>query len=168
MELQHSSIGQNILVIDKYMKLYLKIALKPHNLNTAEGMVLLTLYCRDGRTGEEILSEIHGKTNGKFGITQEQIIDELHYDKGFMTRTMQALESKGYVTRQDNNSDGRSYIFMLTKKANDFKPSLIELLRFWSDGILLGIDMQLVEVIDKALKQMAENAKNIIIKNEIT
>ncbi len=160
--MENISIGQNILIIDKYMKMYLKNALKPHNLNTAEGMVLLVLYGHDGITQDEILNELHREV---IGITQDQIIDELHYDKGVMTRTMQSLENKGYVKRHDNFSDGRSYIFYLTKVANNFKPTLISILQFWSNGILHGFDAQTVEIINQALKQLAENAKNIIRKD---
>jgi len=158
MEFQPSSIGQSILVIDKYMKLYLRNSLRPHNLNTAEGMVLLTLFGRDGKTQNEILNEIH---QDSIGITQEHIIDELHYDKSVMTRTMQSLEGKGYVKRQENISDGRSYIFYLTQAANDFKPTLISILRYWNDGVMRGFDDSMVKVISETLLQLAENAKTL-------
>ncbi len=159
----YTSISRNILVIDKYMKLYMKNALKPYDLNTAEGMVLLVLYGHNGLAEEEILTELHGKE--LIGKTQEQLIGSLHYDKGVMTRTMQALESKGYVTRQDNTADGRSYLFFLTKMAEDFKPVLISILRFWSDGILQGFEKEIVEVIGHALEQISENAKKITRKD---
>ena len=161
MESLYPMIGQNILIIDKYMKLYLKNALKRYDLNTAEGMVLLTLYGSDGKTDAERSGQQHGSAADKLGITQDKIIDELHYDKGVMTRTMQALERKGYVMRQENSSDGRSYIFKLTKKAAEFKPSLLAVLRLWSHGVLGGIDQELIEIVDSVLKQMAENAKTI-------
>ncbi len=163
MERGYGTIGRNILIIDKYMKLYLKYALKPHDLNTAEGMVLLVLYGHDGLGQDEILTELHGqKERGK---TQEQLIFSLHYDKGVMTRTMQALESKGYVRRQENSADGRSYIFFLTPKAESFKPTLLSVLRLWSESILQGINKDAVALIESALMQMAENAKRLTGKD---
>ncbi len=154
----YSSVGRNILVIDKYMKLYLKNALKPYDLNTAEGMVLLTLYGHNGLAQDEIMNELHG---GEWGRTQDQLIDELHYDKGVMTRTMQALEAKGYVNRQGNSADGRSYLFYLSKKAEEFKPRLMSILRAWNDGVLKGFDVQQIEQMERVLAQMADNARLI-------
>ena len=91
------SLGRNILVIDKYFRMYFKNSLKQYGLNTAEGLCLLSFYEEDGRT-------------------QEQLIDMLHYDKGVMTRTMQSLEEKGMLSRMNHEEDSRSYLFYLTKK----------------------------------------------------
>lgn len=151
------SIGQNILIIDKYMKLYLKNSLKPYNLNAAEGMVLLELYGHDGQTQDEIICNLHQQNDG---LTQEQIIDRLHYDKGVMTRTMQSLEKKGYIKRSDNDSDGRSHIFYLTPCAKNFKVKLIDILQHWSEEVQNGLDENDIKTIDLILKIMAENSKN--------
>lgn len=150
------SIGQNILIIDKYMKLYLKNSLKPFNLNTAEGMVLLELYGHDGQTQDEIICNLHEQDTG---ITQEQIIDSLHYDKGVMTRTMQSLENKGYIKRNDNESDGRSYVFYLTPYAKNFKAKLIGILQQWSEKVQAGLNENDIKTLELALKNMAENSK---------
>ena len=150
-----SMIGRNILVIDKYFKLYLRNSLKNHNLNTAEGMVLLTLFDR-----ENVVKAQKAETNIgiNFGMAQEQIIDELHYDKGVMTRTLQPLEKKGYVIRTSNPNDSRSYIFSLTKKASDFKPTLIGILREWSNIILEGMDYAVLSKLNDNLDYIAKNA----------
>lgn len=157
------SIGQHILVIDKYMKLYLKTALKPYEINTAEGMVLLVLYGHDGKTETEILEGIHC---GTAGLTQEQIIDEIHYDKGVMTRTMQDLECKNYVTRAENDADGRSSLFYLTTKAKEFKPTLIKLLRHWNDTVLQGFDSETIERLDSCLNSMMKSARFLVESNK--
>lgn len=115
----YKEIGRNILIIDKYFKLYLKTSLKYHGLNTAEGMVLLTLYEQTGQTSAQVLQNIHHKN---FATTQNQLIDDLHYDKGVMTRTIQSLEQKGFVQRADNPMDSRSFLLNVTDQAVEFKP----------------------------------------------
>ena len=152
---QYASIGRNMNIADKYFRLYLRDALKPHNLNTAEGTVLLSLYGKNGSTETQIFDSIHDHTTRH---TQDQIIDELQYDRGVMTRTMKALEEKEYVLRSDNPTDCRSYIFSLTKKAMDFKPILIGILFEWNTYLLEGIDAEALKITENALAVMAKNA----------
>lgn len=149
------SIGRNNMIIEKYFKLFFRNNLKQYDLNTAEGIVLLLLLEKETRPQYKTIDKLHKILKGQ---TQEQIIDEIHYDKAVMTRTMQSLESKGYVMRNVNPTDNRSYIFSLTKKATDFKPTLLNILKLWNDGLQKGIDKATLEIADKALSQMANNA----------
>ena len=148
-------IGRNINIADKYFRIFLRDALKPHGLNAAEGTVLLSLYGENASTEMQILDSIHHHT---FRQTQDQIIDELHYDRGVMTRTMKALEEKGFVLRSGNPDDSRSYIFSLTDIAFDFKPILVGILQEWSACLLEGIDPQTLKTVETALETMAHNA----------
>ena len=56
--LKPSTIGCNILIIEKYFKLFLKYSLKEYELNTAEGMVLLALYGHNGQTEDQTLKNL--------------------------------------------------------------------------------------------------------------
>lgn len=151
---QYASIGRNMNIADKYFRLYLRGALKPYGLNTAEGTVLLSLYGKNGTTESQIFDSIHDHDCH----TQDQIIDELHYDRGVMTRTMKGLEEKDYVLRSDNTNDCRSYIFSLTKKALGFKPILIGILYKWNTWLLEDIDPDTLKTVENALSVMAKNA----------
>lgn len=155
MKLHYSTIGRSIMAIDKYFKMYFKSALIEHDLNVAEGMVLLALYGHDGQTTEGILRDIH---NAEVGTTQDQLVDELHYDKAAMTRTMQALEKKELVLRSDHPIDSRSYLFALTDRAKDFKCVLLGILRRWNDDVLQGLDPLAIELLGNSLDSMMEQA----------
>lgn len=150
----YASIGRNMNIADKYFRLYLRDALKPYNLNTAEGTVLLSLYGKNGTTKSQIFDSVYDHDFH----TQDEIIDELHYDRGVMTRTMKGLEEKGYVLRSDNPDDCRSYIFTLTKKALEFKPILVGMLYKWNTFLLEGIGSDTLEKVESALSVMARNA----------
>jgi len=147
--------GRNIMVIDKYFKLYFRRMLKEYDLNSAEGMVLLALYGSDGLTEKQILTSIHSGTGAQ---TQEQIIRELHYDKGVLTRTMQSLEEKEYVTRCKNPQDSRAFDFHLTEKAKEFRPKIMKILSHWHVHLIDGIDEKTLDLLDKTLETMAKNA----------
>ncbi|MGI5979480.1 MAG: MarR family winged helix-turn-helix transcriptional regulator [Oscillospiraceae bacterium] len=153
---QYASIGRNMNITDKYFRLYLRDALKPYDLNAAEGTVLLSMYGKSGSTEQQIFDSIHAHRAA--GNTQDELIGELHYDKGVMTRTMKALEDKGYVLRRDNPADSRSYIFSLTEKAQAFKATLLGLLRQWNVHFLAGIDENTLKIVEGALNKMTENA----------
>lgn len=121
-EMKHyASIARNMDIADKYFRLYLRDVLKPYNLNTAEGTVLLSLYGKNETTESQIINSIHNHDCH----TQDQIINELHYDRGVMTRTMKGLEEKKHVLRSNNPNDCRSYIFSLTKKHWILSPYLL-------------------------------------------
>lgn len=152
----HESIGLNILVIDKYFKIYLKKSLKEYNLNTSEGLVLLILY-KQLETLDKNLIEIHST---KLGRTQDEIIDELHYDKGVMTRAMKSLEEKNYVLRKDNPQDNRSYIFELTEEAICLKPHLLEILNKWHNIVLKDINEDMIKILKSQLSKMFQNVIN--------
>lgn len=136
-------IGRNIIVINKYFKAYLKEELKEYKLNSAEGLVLLILY-------------------GKDGITQEQIIEEIQHDKGVMTRTMQSLEDKGYIIRNKNTNDNRSFNFYLTKKGKEFKNILIAILKIWNDNLLNDLTEYEIDIVNQCMEKMAQNATKYI------
>lgn len=157
-----TSIGRNILIIDKYFKLYFKNALKEFDLNTAEGMALLALFSQEGKIDSDTLDAMRRENCGK---TQDQIIDELHYDKSVMTRTMQSLEKKGYVSRSENPNDSRSYIFTVTDQATQFKPTLIDILRAWNDLLLKDIAHE--DIIRNAVKIMSRNAQNAVLGGNV-
>lgn len=145
---QFTDIGKDMMIADKYFKLYLRNALQPYDLNAAEGIVMLMMFRQCGEAE-------HTFSDGK---TQDEIIREIHYDKGVMTRTMKELEQKGYVFREQNPSDSRSYIFSLTEKGRDFREPLIEILKQWYSRVFIGIDTDAIAAAGSVLQRMAQNA----------
>lgn len=135
-------IGRNMMISDKYFKLYLRDALAPYGLNATEGVVLLMMF--------------HSAVAQK--NTQEDLIRRIHYDKGVMTRTMKELEQKGFVSREPNPADSRSYLFSLTKAGTALKEPLLDAVRRWNERLLAGIDERDLETVKTVLEKMAQNA----------
>ena len=136
------NIGRSMMISDKYFKLFLRNELQPYGLNAAEGIVLLMLYEQAARGGK----------------TQDELIREIHYDKGVMTRTMKELEQQGFVCREQNPSDSRSYLFSLSEKALGFKDTLTDILRQWNGALLEGLTDEQLSLVESALSRMAQNA----------
>lgn len=135
-------IGRNMMISDKYFKLYLRDALAPYGLNATEGVVLLMMF--------------HSAVAQK--NTQEDLIRRIHYDKGVMTRTMKELEQKGFVSREPHPTDSRSYLFSLTKAGEALKEPLFDTVRRWNERLLAGIDERDLETVKNVLGKMAQNA----------
>ena len=153
---QIAGIGRSMNIADKYFRLFLRDALSPRGLNTAEGTVLLSMLEKSGGTAPEIFRSIHGRAAEE--NTQDELIERLQYDKGVMARTMKALEEKGFVERRANPADSRSSLFCLTDEGRELKGALIGALRRWSVVLLDGIPEQDLSVLERDLDRMAENA----------
>lgn len=115
-----AQIGKNILIITRYMKLYIKDKMKDHNLNYSEVMALLNFYMKDG-------------------ISPEDIVEDLQHDKSLITRVTTALEEKGLLRREKNQADNRSIVFYLTEAAQKLKPEIIRILHDWQNHLLQNI-----------------------------
>lgn len=140
-------IGLNMINGDKYIKLFLKSRLRSFNLNATEGLIIL-LFLREEKHNE-------GKN---VGMTQERILQELQYDKGVMTRAMQSLEKKGFVTRQKNPKDGRSFIFTLSEMTKSFKEEIYMLVNEWAEAVLKDINPEQVIMLNDLIQKVSDNA----------
>ena len=78
--------------------------LRPLNLSSAEGNILLHLLTQ----GQEMV--------------QEQLVEQLDISKPAVSRALDSLETKGYVTRQRDLHDKRAHRVGLTDKAREIGP----------------------------------------------
>lgn len=62
------------------------------------------------------------------GLNQDQLTNELKFDKATTTRCVRQLEEAGYVYRSVDSRDRRSYLLYPTQKAKDFEPVLKRIL----------------------------------------
>ncbi|MGO4950204.1 MarR family winged helix-turn-helix transcriptional regulator [Paenibacillus sp. DRB1-1] len=58
------------------------------------------------------------------GITQEQLTNELKFDKATTARSVKQLEESGYIERKTDPNDRRSHLLSPTAKALEFFPVL--------------------------------------------
>ncbi len=80
--------------------------LKPLNLSSAEGNILLHLLTQ----GSE--------------FRQEDIVAQLDVSKPAVSRALESLEKKGYVTRKKDPFDKRASRVLLTEKARKIGPEV--------------------------------------------
>lgn len=90
----------------------------------AEKLVLLTL--RDDGVGTAEIDLIHALRHNP-GCTQARLAEILHADKAAIARRTKNLETKGYLTREDDPNDRRSQLIYPTEKAEKLKSSKAEI-----------------------------------------
>lgn len=81
-------------------------SLRPLDLSSAEGNILLHLLTQGAEMG------------------QEQLVEQLDVSKAAVSRTLHSLEVKGYVTRQRDPDDKRAHRVQLTDKALGIGPAV--------------------------------------------
>ncbi|MEA4852905.1 MAG: MarR family winged helix-turn-helix transcriptional regulator [Christensenella sp.] len=143
-------IGQNILKINRYIKLGLRNALGAYHLGVVEGMVLFSL--------------LQGNSEMCFK-TQEQIINELNYDKGVMSRAINTLQENGYIKQEVNEKDRRSKVLVVTHKADGLKQILENIFREWDKMLLDGFEEEDIRTANCFLNKLEKNAKNLYKKS---
>lgn len=90
----------------------------------AEKLVLLSLRTEGVGTAE--IDLIHALRHNP-GCTQAKLAEILHADKAAIARRTKNLESKGYLTRQDDPSDHRRQFLYPTAQAETLKASKAEM-----------------------------------------
>jgi MarR family transcriptional regulator, transcriptional regulator for hemolysin len=82
--------------------------LKPMNLSSAEGNILLHLLTENQQ------------------LQQEEIVDQLDISKPAISRALKSLERKGFVKREKDPSDKRASRVLMTEKALQIGPGLVQ------------------------------------------
>lgn len=62
------------------------------------------------------------------GVNQDQLTNDLKFDKATTARSVRQLEEAGYIERRVDPNDRRAYLLYPTKRAVDFEPVLYQTL----------------------------------------
>jgi len=114
--------------------------LKPLDLSSAQGNILLHLLMGDSE------------------MSQERLADELDIGKAAISRAIDSLEEKGYVTRKEHPLDKRAHLVTLTEKAKAIGPAIEGVYNHVFDIVRRGIAE---EDYDRMVHLMAHIAENL-------
>ncbi len=88
------------------------------------------------------------------GITQKEICSSLALDKGAVARQITRMETKGYVIRKTNPSDGRSQLLYATEKADELKNSKAHVETLFYSWLLEELSEEEREVFSSLLERL--------------
>ncbi len=113
--------------------------LRPLNLSSAEGNILLHLLTQGQEMG------------------QEQLVEQLDISKPAVSRALDSLETKGYVTRQPDPDDKRAHRIRLTDKAREIGPAVEQVYNHVYTLAMQGISQDEFDYFVNLFGRMSEN-----------
>lgn len=113
--------------------------LRPLNLSSAEGNILLHLLTQ----GQE--------------MEQEQLVEQLDISKPAVSRALASLETKGFVTRQQDPDDRRVHRVRLTDRAREIGPAIEQAYQQLYTLAMQGISQEELDYFLKLFSRMSEN-----------
>ena len=113
--------------------------LYPLGLSSAEGNILLHLLTQGQEMG------------------QEQLVEQLDVSKPAISRTLNSLEKKGYVTRQRAPDDKRAHRIRLTDKALEIGPAIEQAYNHVYATAMQGISQEELDYFIELFGRMSEN-----------
>ena len=100
------------------------------------------------------------------GRSQEELARELCINKSTVTRNLNYLEEKGYISRNALPSDKRQFSVFPTDKALDVLPQIKSASAQWMSLLSEGIDESEMDIFNSVLERMEATARKIIEKQE--
>jgi DNA-binding MarR family transcriptional regulator len=113
--------------------------LRPLNLSSAEGNILLTLLTQGQEMG------------------QEQLVEQLDISKPAVSRALDSLETKGFVTRQRDLSDQRAQRVRLTGQAREIGSDVEQIYNHVYTLAIQGISPEEFDTFVKLFGRMSQN-----------
>ena len=113
--------------------------LRPLNLSSAEGNILLHLFTQGQDMG------------------QEQLVEQLDISKPAVSRALNSLVTKGYVTRQPDPDDKRAHRVRLTGKALEVGPAVEQIYNHVYTLAMRGISPDEFDSFVKLFSRISEN-----------
>jgi len=136
---RHRSIGRLISCAHRLTTSHIHNELGKYGIGSGQTLFLMRLYRGDG-------------------INQEALARDLMTDKATSMRAIKKLELAGYVRREIDPADKRSYKIYLAIKAEKLRPAVRRILDDWTNQLLTGFSREEKEKLFDFLERIVENA----------
>jgi DNA-binding MarR family transcriptional regulator len=128
--------------------------LRPLDLSSAEGNILLHLWTQ----GQEMAHQ---------EISQEKLVEQLDVSKPAVSRTLDSLERKGFITRQQDPDDGRAHLVCMTNKARAIGPTVEQAYNQIYGFAMQGISQAELAEFIRLLGRISENFTRIHAEKKV-
>ena len=136
---ENNCLGEYMSVTQRMLNAFLRCRLEDVDITASQVIFLMHLFKQDGQS-------------------QEEINKKMQYDKGVVARMAAALENNGYISRENNPEDNRAYKLYLTKKATDFRPKMVEILKEWNHVLVQDEDEETLKQLNSAMKRISDRS----------
>lgn len=95
------------------------------------------------------------------GITQEQMTNEMKFDKATTARSVKQLEDLGYIERRTDPKDRRSSLLYPTAKAREFAPVMQSVLNELNRKLSANLTEDESELLVTLLQKISINSEEL-------
>lgn len=99
------------------------------------------------------------------GITQDQMTNEMKFDKATTARSVKYLEESGYIERRIDPKDRRSSLLYPTAKALEFAPVFQSILEEFNRKLAANLTDEEVDLLITLLQKVTRNSEALIQQN---
>lgn len=139
MEPNEISIGRLISLLSRCGQIYITKGLKSYNIGSGQYIFINALCENDG-------------------VTIDKLSQILNLDKWTVTKGIKKLEQGGFVVKELDLKDKRSYKIHATKKAFAVRPYIYEVLQNWTNILSSNLDKDEKKLMLELLIKMSDNA----------
>lgn len=140
-------LGRLISMLYRKSQVYLSQELKNYDVTSAEYPILIAL-------------------NQNNGVTQEELSSHLYLDKSAVTRVIQALIEKGFVTKSKDERDLRCNRVYLTEKGRKVQKPIKDSMDNWNDILMMHMEKEKQDIIYELLMRMVENVNEEFLERK--
>ncbi|MDN3015479.1 MarR family transcriptional regulator [Paenibacillus sp. BSR1-1] len=126
---------------------YIKAKLAPLNIAPEQNLILMLLWEKDG-------------------LTQNEIAKKLEKDKTNIARMICNLEKKGFISRQINEIDNRSFNVFLTENGKKLGEMIKPLAEEFNRTVCAGISKEEQQIVKQVLLKMRQNVEMKCIESK--
>lgn len=130
-----------ILVRNAHLNIsnYVKKQLEPFHLAPEQNLIMLMLWKKDG-------------------ISPNEFSFKLNKDKANIARMIASLEKKGYITKEDDPSDKRTFKVHLTEEGKHLESLVLPVLRKTHQTVINGISEEQLVELQNLISKMINNS----------
>lgn len=99
---------------------------------------------------------------GHPGITQDQMTNQMKFDKATTARSVKHLEQLGYIERRTDPKDRRSSLLYPTAKALDFAPVFNQILHEYNRKLTANLTEEEADTLVALLQKVSRNSETLL------
>lgn len=125
-------------ILHRHSQIYISRRLKKENMTGSHPPFLMTIYLNEG-------------------MSQNQLAETLHFNKGAVAKTVTQLENDGYIKRVADTKDRRVHRLYLTDRGKSTIKALMAIEKEWSAQLVDGFSEQEVQDLMDSLNKIISN-----------
>ena len=137
--MDYLNIGHCFSILHRRSQLFIVMACERLQLTYSEYVLLIRLYEKEG-------------------LSQEKLSNLLFWDKAVVTRTMNLLEKKGLIYREQDKEDRRVKRVYPTERAMEEKDYLLGVLRSWIQYLSKDFGEDELKLLTRGFEDIAHRA----------